>query len=161
MTSQSSSRHAPASIDVAIAVSRTKATTRCSRPRLGISSDCPRELETARDREIDLFRKLSDLKDDFRVGVRAVHDVLAERKRQIQVEGFTPVHDDEYQPGTMADAAMAYLVSAQGRKDIALDYWPWRDGFKPKNRRHDLVRAAALLIAEIERMDRAAAQTEA
>ena len=29
--------------------------------------------------------------------------------------------------------------------------WSW---WKPKNRRHDLIRAAALIVAEIERIDR-------
>lgn len=34
--------------------------------------------------------------------------------------------------------------------------WPWdREWWKPKDRRRNLVRAAALLIAEIERLDRA------
>lgn len=42
------------------------------------------------------------------------------------------------------------------------DAWPttWaEDWWKPKNPRRDLVRAAALLIAEIERLDRAALKT--
>lgn len=35
------------------------------------------------------------------------------------------------------------------------DFWPWGDCYwKPKSPRQDLVRAAALLIAEIERLDR-------
>lgn len=35
--------------------------------------------------------------------------------------------------------------------------WPWDWAWwKPKNPRRDLVRAAALIIAEIERLDRAA-----
>ena len=34
--------------------------------------------------------------------------------------------------------------------------WPWhRQWWKPKNARRDLVRAAALIVAEIERLDRA------
>ena len=36
------------------------------------------------------------------------------------------------------------------------DLWPWAASWwKPKNRRRDLVRAAALIVAEIERIDRA------
>lgn len=31
--------------------------------------------------------------------------------------------------------------------------WPWRGGSKPKSRRRDLVRAAALLIAALDRME--------
>ncbi|BCR41623.1 hypothetical protein KHAB170019_24460 [Acinetobacter baumannii] len=37
----------------------------------------------------------------------------------------------------------------------AAGWWPFADTFwKPKSPRQDLVRAAALLIAEIERLDR-------
>jgi hypothetical protein len=37
------------------------------------------------------------------------------------------------------------------------DLWPWHDDWwKPKDRRRDLIRAAALIVAEIERLDRAA-----
>ncbi|MCY2697597.1 hypothetical protein [Acinetobacter baumannii] len=38
---------------------------------------------------------------------------------------------------------------------LRLRWWPFADTFwKPKSPRQDLVRAAALLIAEIERLDR-------
>jgi hypothetical protein len=41
-----------------------------------------------------------------------------------------------------------------------LEIWPWdRKWWKPKDRRRDLVRAGALILAEIERLDRAAAKT--
>jgi hypothetical protein len=37
--------------------------------------------------------------------------------------------------------------------------WPWSvQWWKPKDRRRDLVRAGALIVAEIERLDRAAAR---
>jgi hypothetical protein len=40
--------------------------------------------------------------------------------------------------------------------------WPWLSKWwKPKDRRRDLVRAAALVIAEIERLDRASSDTRA
>lgn len=87
----------------------------------------------------------------------AIEDVLAERKRQIEIEGWTPVHDDEHSDGSLAQAAACYALHAQ---NIAIScgdstIWPWaKKWFKPKDRRRDLVRAAALLIAEIERMDR-------
>jgi len=44
---------------------------------------------------------------------------------------------------------------------IAKELWPWADRWwKPKSVRHDLIRAAALIVAEIERLDRGAAPTE-
>jgi hypothetical protein len=37
--------------------------------------------------------------------------------------------------------------------------WPWsREWWQPKDRRRDLVRAGALIVAEIERLDRAASR---
>lgn len=102
---------------------------------------------------------------------RAANDVLAERNRQVYVEGWTPEHDDKHNTGEMARAAACYALSG-GRLEedeqdrmplIAARYcWPWAwSWWKPKDRRRDLVRASALLIAEIERLDRAAARAVA
>jgi hypothetical protein len=110
---------------------------------------------------------------------KAAQDVLAERQRQIDAEGWTPEHDDEHANGEMAMAAACYaahssvwqaieyttvrdkpglaqrLVTAQ---QFVGRMWPWgRAGWNPKDDRRNLVRAAALLLAEIERLDRAAA----
>ena len=94
---------------------------------------------------------------------KAAGDVLAERKRQIEAEGWTPEHDDAHTEGQLAKAASCY-AAAGGLSDDARSLlgrqfpparWPWDDKWwKPKNRRRDLLRAAALLIAEIERLDR-------
>jgi hypothetical protein len=86
----------------------------------------------------------------------AVRDVLAERQRQAEQEGWTPAHDDEYSHGTMAQAAACYaypqLTAVSG-----LYAWPWAsEWWKPRDPRRNYVRAAALLLAEIERLDRAA-----
>ena len=63
----------------------------------------------------------------------AARDVLAERARQIGAEGWTPKHDDAHGNGQMG-------------------WW------KPTDCRRDLVKAGALILAEIERLDRAALQ---
>ncbi|MGS3470702.1 ead/Ea22-like family protein [Klebsiella quasipneumoniae] len=85
--------------------------------------------------------------------------VLAERKRQVAAEGWTPGHDDEYEHGELADAAGCYALSSE-LFDCAGEPprpWPWPDEWwKPTNRRRDLVKAGALILAEIERLDRAA-----
>ena len=104
---------------------------------------------------------------------RAATDVLAERQRQIDVEGWTAEHDDGYDSGELAGAASCYAAHVNGRQWVfpnspddyqaepTPDYWPWdADWWKPKSPRQDLVRAAALLLAEIERLDRAAAAAE-
>lgn len=88
---------------------------------------------------------------------RAVADIAAERERQQAVEGWTPGHDDsEHGPGTLARAAACYALNAAGVQPPGMN-WPWEDKWwKPKDPRRDLVRAGALIVAEIERLDRAA-----
>ena len=84
-------------------------------------------------------------------------DVAAERRRQIEAEGWTPEHDDEHANGELALAATCY--AAWGEGDPMPMRWPWAaDWWKPKDERRNLVRAAALLLAEIERLDRNAAR---
>lgn len=94
---------------------------------------------------------------------RAWLDVLAERERQITAEGWTPEQDDQYQSGQLAEAAIAYAISATGRvnDDAIKRFWPWsREWWKPTDPRRDLVKAGALILAEIERLDRAALAQE-
>lgn len=93
-------------------------------------------------------------------------EVWLERQRQIEAEGWTPEHDDQWSNGALARAARCYIAHADnyaGASEVGYrlseppSYWPWeRQWWKPKDRRRDLVRAAALIVAEIERIDRAA-----
>jgi hypothetical protein len=86
---------------------------------------------------------------------QALLDVAAERRRQIEVEGWTPEHDDEHNAGELARAAACYAIFNTAP---APTMWPrqWDTSWwKPKDDRSNLVRAAALLLAEIERLDRA------
>lgn len=89
----------------------------------------------------------------------AILDVIAERQRQQSVEGWTPEHDDEHSNGEMALAASSYALYAH-KSPIAPAFpynWPWEPKrFKQQGARRDLVKAAALILAEIERIDRAA-----
>lgn len=102
---------------------------------------------------------LPPLDSESRTATAAAADVLAERKRQVTAEGWTPGHDDEYEHGELADAAGCYALSSE-LFDCAGEPprpWPWPDEWwKPTNRRRDLVKAGALILAEIERLDRAA-----
>ncbi len=83
----------------------------------------------------------------------AARDVLAERERQ-RADLWGDSHDDEHRDGVMAQAAAAYALRATHHKDKAHDLWPWDDEWwKPKDTRRDLVRAGALILAEIERLD--------
>lgn len=90
---------------------------------------------------------------------KAIQDVINERQRQISVEGHTPELDDKYDTGELAEAAGCYALHAhdedKSRKTFVPAWWPWdKAWWKPKTTRTDLVRAAALIIAEIERLDR-------
>lgn len=100
-------------------------------------------------------------------GSAAIIDVLNERTRQKEVEGWTLEHDDKHVDSSLALAAVCYAIPDEVRRyvrnvnSIVPSDWPrsWRAcWWKPKDRRRDLVRAAALLIAEIERLDRAEAE---
>lgn len=94
---------------------------------------------------------------------QALRDVKAERRRQISVEGWSPQHDDEHDTGEMALAAACYAVSAaqpdEHNRQIAFArYWRWGEKWwKPRSPREDLIRAGALILAEIERLDRSTA----
>jgi hypothetical protein len=87
---------------------------------------------------------------------KALQDVIAERERQKSVEGWTDVHDDEHKRGELAVAAATYALNTVIRGLSVSIYWPWdMKWWKPKDRRRDLVKAGALILAEIERLDRA------
>lgn len=82
-------------------------------------------------------------------------DVQAERRRQITAEGWTPDHDDLYCAAELPRAAAAYILS--GANDEAPAIWPFSaKWWKPRDARANYMRAGALILAEIERLDRAA-----
>jgi hypothetical protein len=103
--------------------------------------------------------------------------IAKERERQIAKEGYSPEHDDEHDDGSLAWAAVCYAAPRRVyvRQDYAAsvsfdDPWPWSpyDDKRPHNgnvvldtrseaaRRRLLVKAGALIAAEIDRLQRAA-----
>lgn len=101
---------------------------------------------------------------------RAEQDVIAERRRQVEVEGWKPEHDDELDTGTLASAAMSYIAfaadllhpmsqgdgfrDAEGKPPM---WWPFdASWWKPTTPRRALEKGVALALAEIEHIDRAA-----
>jgi hypothetical protein len=107
-----------------------------------------------------------------------IDEIANERRRQKVVEGWSAAHDDGHTDGEMSRAAACYAAHASAYQRVASDVslqayasvepcasinsigWPWdREWWKPRNPRRDLIRAAALIVAEIERLDRAAAHT--
>lgn len=94
-------------------------------------------------------------------------DVLFERRRQIIVEKFDAAHDDEeHPPGDLERAAAVYALydlGVPGSMPVEAfngnRMWPWDwQWLKPKTHRRNLVRATALLLAAIDKIDREAAK---
>ena len=91
---------------------------------------------------------------------QAAADVLAERARQVSAEGWSADHDDAHFDGAIARAAASYALASAGYLHLGAEIWPWdAKWLKSTNQRRDLVKAGALIIAEIERLDRAALST--
>lgn len=98
-----------------------------------------------------------------------IEEIAAERERQMADEGWSSEHDDKHTHEEMAAAAACYAMPRSARRlDFTYDgnvlsrLWPWDSKWwKPDNRRRDLVKAGALIVAEIERLDRAAQQKAA
>lgn len=89
--------------------------------------------------------------------------IEAERDRQRIDEGWTDDHDDDHGRGEMAIAAACYATHGT---DAAVEYpdapwdclpgWPWSAGdWKPGTQVRNLVKAGALIAAEIDRVLRA------
>lgn len=93
---------------------------------------------------------------------KALIDVMNERARQHDEEGWTPEHDDSHASGELAQAAVCYADTSDGLTLRELPRrWPlnWHPRYwKPSIHRRNLVKAAALILAEIERLDRASAK---
>ena len=83
----------------------------------------------------------------------AIEEIQNERRRQVDVEGYTSESDDKYTNNELARAAHCYvdpLVS-----EVAPPFWPWSSKWwNPKSYRENLIRAGALIVAEIDRIDR-------
>lgn len=107
----------------------------------------------------------------------AIELITEERRRHTDVEGWTAVHDDRHTDGELAKAAATYILpphinplreSHQTSTGIFLSikrevFWPfYRHEFKPtpNDRIRELVKAGALVVAEIERLQRINAQAE-
>lgn len=81
--------------------------------------------------------------------------IAAERQRQIDVERWTPEHDAEHWDSELALAAVCYALPLYARGGIVEQLWPWHpDWLKqtPGDRVRELVKAGALIAAEIDRL---------
>lgn len=95
--------------------------------------------------------------------------IARERERQITQEGWTPEHDHSHVDNSLAKAAACYAMPAEEREKYQSytyseprrwfpRWWPssWSvDRWKPTpdNRIKELVKAGALIAAEIDRLN--------
>lgn len=94
--------------------------------------------------------------------------IAAERQRQVEEEGRTAEHDQQHDRDELPGAAQTYLgavaLRRQGETNAYIrailtelpQGWPWSwETFKPRDDVRDLVRAGALIAAELDRIQRA------
>lgn len=143
----------------------------------GVSEDAVREFAPKPDQHAALHAQLLDMlgaKDHnaaagrigglvglervrFDNAGRGVTAIAVERRRQIEGEKFDPQADLQYTNNELASAASCYVWLAAREADSELvpcpPTWPWaRAWWKPKDRRSNLVRAGALIAAELDRL---------
>lgn len=98
----------------------------------------------------------------MKTGIELIAD---ERKRQVEVEGWTAGHDAAYREEELALAAVGYALPQHCRDALKRKYatpfkdapvtWPWLEVWwkpTPNNRIRELVKAGALIAAEIDRL---------
>lgn len=125
------------------------------------------EIETLEDRVVVLENALRERDERERLDRAAfnvsfnllrggVGLIAHERIRQVEAEGYTDDHDDDN--GDSGQLATAAAVYALGSDDEIKIPWPWcgEPKFTPGDRRRELVKAGALIVAEIDRLARAA-----
>jgi hypothetical protein len=92
--------------------------------------------------------------------------IAEEHKKNREIRGFTPEHDDQHESGSMAMAAALYaspsddlakVIESEDGQMYFCDAWPW-DKAWDKRKKHDMMRrlqiAGALIVAEMERLQR-------
>lgn len=102
-------------------------------------------------------------REEAEAGVIA--EIQAERRRQTEVEGHTIAHDDSQDRGELARMAVCIVLQTDNvftiRDCRPHPVFPTSHRFAPKSEyRRNLVIGAALLVAEIERVDRDEARRE-
>lgn len=81
--------------------------------------------------------------------------IVEERRRQINVEGWTIAHDDECGHDALENAALSYRDAAGPDSPIP-NQWPSdSEWWKPKSRHRNLERSGALYLAAAEAAERA------
>ena len=112
-------------------------------------------------REFDEANRERRDKEKMKTGLELIRE---ERKRQIE-KGYTADHDDTHTDEELADGAALYALSDDARSfiddewgnDMYLHFWQFELKylkFTPNNRIKQLTKAGAMIVAEIERLQR-------
>ena len=100
--------------------------------------------------------------------MNGIERIAAERKRQIEKEGWTPEHDDTHCEGELNAAAVAYAAAnldrdSHGEAAAFSSFFPsnwqvawWKPSADPIR---NLEKAGALIAAEIDRLQRLAGKS--
>ena len=105
---------------------------------------------------------MTDAEAIHQAGQTSGVDLIAvERQRQVEREGWTTEHDAMHAGGELACAAACYALAPIWREhsDFLLHLWPWDGAWwkpTPDDRVRELVKAGALIAAEIDRLQIAA-----
>lgn len=98
-----------------------------------------------------------DISKPYMFARTAGYDLIQrERSRQVEEEGRTAEMDSCHTKGELFWAAKTYEIITNENHDevVASGSWPWdMKWFKPKDRKSNLIRAGALVEAEIDRFD--------
>lgn len=111
------------------------------------------DLVEAKKARVRAERERDALREALREASVGVREIAAERQRQIEAEGWTPEHDDAHLDHSLARAAACYALGSKLNWPASWDDRWWKPS---ENRRRNLVKAGALIAAEIDRLDRAA-----
>lgn len=123
----------PAGAEADARVERTTLACTCGRPAAACTAEASRPPAGA---------EAGEALDG--IGARLI---VAERRRQVEREGWSPEHDGQHgHAAELMKAGQAYM-----RNDSSL--WPWPDGWKPKRQFRNLVRAGALFQAALDTGD--------
>lgn len=103
-----------------------------------------------------IFPQLCECEEE----TKSAMDLIAEEREKQISKGFNWRHDDKHDCHQLSDAAIVYAAPAPLRYQV-MNWWPWDkkslkedDSFTTEGRIGELVKAGALIVAEIERLQR-------